>query len=104
MIDLIQAIIDGTMTFDEAFDMYDKLMDSDYEGDIGEALGLSAIENTAWAHGVWFDELADWRKNGWPNKCAICGKEIVVENWGWFAREIDDGESHELVHIDCMDD
>jgi len=103
MADIIKKIIEGSLTLDEAYDEFDRVLESDHGGKVPELLGLTKIEYTANCHSVGLDELAEWRKNGWPNKCAICGKKIVIENWGWFAREINDGESHELVHIDCMD-
>jgi len=104
MKDILAGLIDGSMSLQEVEDKYDNIMESHDGGMLYDLLGISKAESTAFGHGLWFDELAEWRKNGWPNKCAICGKEIVIENWGWFAREINDGESHELVHIDCMDD
>jgi len=62
---------------------------------------MSVVEWTAFMHGVWFDELADWRMNGRPTVCAQCTGPLSIGGGGWYARE---GmcNRHELVHTSCL--
>lgn len=97
--DVLDEICSARMRLDEAEELYDEIMDSDVGGDLAELLGLSSEEWTAFGQGVWFDELAEWRKNGWPHKCVLCGEDIVLKSFGWLVLERD-GVSC-LRHIEC---
>jgi hypothetical protein len=96
---LLKELYDGNISVEQAYDIYDAAVNASV-GDWAEPLELSDAEATAYAHGVGFAELARWRYEGWPNVCPICGKEIEVEKFGWWAKEIDEG--HRLVHITCL--
>jgi hypothetical protein len=88
------------MTMEDVEALYDAIMESELTPDPASTLTLSKPEWTAFAQGVWFDELARWRCSGWPRLCALCGGPIVPSEFGWMVREIN-GE-HELVHIRCL--
>jgi hypothetical protein len=103
MNDVLAKLLAGEVTLSEVERTYDRLMDGVEKSDapsVREALCLSNVEWTAFAHGVWFDELAKWRGGGWPSVCAVCSAPIAVEKFGWLPRENED-ETHELIHIEC---
>ena len=82
----------------EAQSLFDAVLDSGEMG-LGEGVGMSKAEYTADCQGVSLEELAAWRKNGWPNKCPLCGKLIDVPKFGWLSKEV--GDKHVLEHITC---
>ncbi|MGH7573969.1 MAG: hypothetical protein ACREM1_02405 [Longimicrobiales bacterium] len=96
--DILYELHAKTLSLEEAERIYDSVMDSD-EIDISARLGLSRAEMTALSHGVWFDELAQWRYGGWPESCFRCGLRIEPTDFGWLAKE--QGEGHVLVHLRC---
>lgn len=100
MRDLLKELHDGLLSGDAAYDVYDEVMDAD-AANAPALLGLSAIEWTAFGHGASFEEIASWRYDGWPSTCAICGKPLDVNAFGWFARAISSGK-HAPVHLDCL--
>jgi hypothetical protein len=98
-VDIIDAILSGELTADEAEAVCELIMDME-GADLPEALGLSSVEWTAYAHGVWFDELAQWRQEGWPRSCFVCKGSIVPAEYGWIAKSTAKG--HRLIHIRCL--
>ena len=98
-VDVLSKLAANEMSLEEVETEYDRMMDASIDLDPREALGLSNAEWTAFAQGVWFDELAAWRKSGWPAVCAECAYSIDVNAFGWLARGR--GERHELIHIEC---
>ncbi|RQM43902.1 hypothetical protein [Paraburkholderia tropica] len=99
--DLLGDLVLGRITPEEAEAIYDWYMDNLTSDDppVTEMLGFSKIEWTAHAHGAEFQDIANWRAHGWPNRCFICGQPINVEKFGWFTRE-HEGRM-QLRHITC---
>ena len=98
-IDILTCLSNGEMSLEEAEAEYERVMDSSEKLDPRMALCLSREEWTAFAQGVWFDELAEWRKSGWPSTCVRCGRRLDVDAFGWLAQEVEG--NHELVHVEC---
>lgn len=100
--DVLHALASGDMTLEEAEAFYDAIMDSEAAADAPQVLGMTAVEWTAFAQGVWFDELALWRQAGWPSSCLACGVRIAPADFGWLVKQTATG--HRLVHITCPPD
>ncbi|NTF66279.1 hypothetical protein A6U85_32445 [Agrobacterium sp. 13-626] len=101
--DLLDDLSRGELTDDEAQKILDEVLDSPLASETEKTLGFSRIEWTAFAHGASLQELAAWRKGGWPTQCLVCGKLIDVASFGW--RVIDDGKGNSgLRHIRCPAD
>lgn len=98
--DILKELMDGAVSPDEAERIYDAIMD-DGKMDFAEALGLSNTEATAYGYGVPFDELAKWRRDGWPNNCVACGGVIDVSRGGWIPKEHGREPHHALKHLQC---
>ena len=98
--DVLHALVSGSMSLDEVEGFYDRLMDSGEVGRAAELLGMSPAEWTAFAQGVWFDELAGWRSRGWPRNCVVCGKEVDIPQFGWLVREM--MGTPRLAHVACI--
>lgn len=97
--DILDELARGKISPKEAQRIHDEALAAGTIG-LGEGLGMSNAEYTAHCHGVWFNELAKWRQNGWPTTCAACGKSIDVSKFGWMAREAG-RHKHVLEHIEC---
>lgn len=96
-IDILTELVNGSMTYDEGMETYTKILNSPDAEDVAELLGMTSWEWTAYLHAVPFDVLAKWRSEGWPTNCHICGLEINVESFGWWA-SWQKGQ-YRLVHI-----
>jgi hypothetical protein len=96
----LDDLASGQITPDEAQKIFDAALSAGQVG-LGEGVGMNNAEYTAHCQGVWFSELARWRKKGWPEKCARCGRRIDVPNFGWIAKETKPDGDHFLQHIDC---
>lgn len=99
-VDLLKLIFEQEISVEDAERIYDEVVDGSKGASLREVLGLSRQEWTAFGFGVWFDELAVWRYEGWPRRCQRCGLEIDVGNFGWQAIAVD-GERHRLRHFKC---
>ena len=100
MRDLIQDLIDGRVTAEQAEDVCSEALANASEAvSAPEALGISKKEWTAYAHGAEFQDLANWRAHGWPDRCFVCGQPISLDDFGWLARE-HDGRM-QLKHVVC---
>lgn len=98
--DLLQELIEGKVTAEQAEDISNEVLeDMGRTVPVHEVLGMSRKEWTAYAHGVEFQEIANWRAHGWPDRCFICGQPIEVDNFGWLARE-HEGRM-QLKHVVC---
>lgn len=99
--DLLNKVFEKILTTDEAEQMLDYYLEHLTVADppVHEMLGFSVKEWTAYAHGTPLDTIAEWRVNGWPNRCFVCKKEIISDNYGWFPREYEG--KYELRHIVC---
>jgi hypothetical protein len=101
--DLLDELSQGAITGDLAQSILDAMLDSPFSSEIEKRLGFARPEWTAFAHGASLQELATWRKDGWPTKCLACGKAIDVARFGW--RIVDDGKGRSgLRHIRCPED
>ena len=98
--DILDELGQKTISPEEAQGIFDAVLDAGQMG-LGEGVGMSRTEYTAHGHGVWFDELAGWRKNGWPDTCVVCGEKIDVPKFGWIAKELGPDQDHFLKHIEC---
>ncbi len=98
-VDVLAELNAGSRTLQEVERLFDSIMKTKDASRVAELLGLSGQEWTAYCHGVWFDELADWRQNGWPSTCGKCGTTVHVNEYGWLA--VEDGDGHVLIHLEC---
>ena len=105
--DLVDELGSNIITAEEAEVVFDQWLDSG--GTQPEQLGFSQTEYTAYSHGAGFDDLAKWRKQGWPEDCSICGKALgAVTDFGWFVWDQDakkignHGGDLGLAHIKCL--
>ena len=99
MRDVLAEISAGAATLHDVEEFYNSVMESSDAERVAELLGLSRQEWTAFGHGVWFDELARWRRDGWPTVCGRCGGIVDVERFGWLA--VNHGDGHRLEHVVC---
>jgi hypothetical protein len=99
--DLLDELITNSLTLEEAERVYDRYMDQLTAADppVVEMLGFSRKEWTAHAHGAPFSVIAAWREHGWPDRCFLCGGQIISDNYGWFPREHDG--IYGLRHVVC---
>lgn len=96
----LAAVAAGELPVEDLEEAYEQLMNSSDSADIAEQLGLSREEWTAFGHGVGFGELARWRRDGWPDRCVVCGERIDAPRFSWLAQG--DETSHHLVHVGCL--
>ena len=54
--------------------------------------GMDNFEFTAKCHGVPLSIVAQWRYQGWPDKCCVTNQRIDYRNDHWLAKEIANGE------------
>jgi len=97
--DILEAILDGTLSDEGADDVLDAILDSSDAPNTETLLGLSRVEWTAHGHGALWNEIAHWRRNGWPSTCVVCGRAIDVDRFGWRIVEVDGASK--LKHIRC---
>lgn len=87
MIDILNKIIFGEISKQDAEQVFDDIMDRFHSGllknDPQDEMCLNNHEWTAVAYGVDLDVLANWRKNGWPRTCINCNRSIDYKNYGW---------------------
>jgi hypothetical protein len=101
MIDILKELHEGSITIDQAYDIYNNVMDTLIDPDIAKQIGLTDIEWTAYCHGVTFDVLEHWRYEGWPNTCSECQEKIIITQFGWFA--IEENDKWVLLHNYCLE-
>jgi hypothetical protein len=103
MIDLLELLHNGRISTDEAYDLFDKVVNDYHRGKINiawpEATGLNEYEASAKLQGATLEELEKLRYNGWPDKCCRCNKSIDYKSYGWMIRRIKGDLC--LEHIDC---
>ena len=99
MYNILDSLNSGEMTLADAEEIYDGVMDSDHGGKVAEILGLTPEEYTALGHGVWLDELASWRTNGWPCECPFCGRRVNIEAYHWKIATANGRSS--VAHLAC---
>ena len=99
--DILTELRNGSISKEEAYAIYNRVMDSSEAGPAPELLGMSHQEWSAWGYGVGFAELAKWRHEGWPDICPKCGKKIDITKPGWFVKK--KGKRHVIFHApDCL--
>jgi hypothetical protein len=100
--DILRIIIEKNLSEDEADSIFESELDQVKEDfHLMDLFQLTREEATAVIHGMPLIAVANWRENGWPDKCYICGKHIEVSAFGWWHKEV--GGIYHLVHIDCVD-
>ncbi len=101
MTDVLNSIINGEITAKQAQGLMDDVVDRFHSGrlcgEIPDALSLDLYEWTAVCHGIDWAVLAQWRENGWHDKCDICGRELLHECGGWMIKN-----EKQYVCIDCF--
>ena len=99
MIDLLDKINKQEITIDEAYDIFDEVVEKFHNGQIKQDpydyMCMDRYERTANAHALSLLTLAKWRKEGWPQQCGKCNKEIDYKKFYWTIRD------NTIVHIDC---
>jgi hypothetical protein len=113
-LDVLKDLYEGCISEHEAYDVQDRaledfkageikgqIIDGERTFDLGGYLGLTRPEWSALCHGVPYTTVAKWRYEGWPAKCAECGKEIIPENFGWKG-DVDKEGNGTLTHIKCL--
>ena len=105
IIDIIKAIHEGEISLDEAYDIFDSIIedkDGNYkdgeEIPILELTGMDNYEYTAFCQGAGLEDLVKWRYEGWPNVCARTGRKFDYKKYGWLVKEI--GGETKLILLD----
>jgi hypothetical protein len=92
------------MSIDEAYGIYDNVMDRLHNGEIrpdwAYALCLSEYEAVAYAWGARFSDLISLRFESWPTACSKCGLSLDYRLYGWMPSH-DENERLGLHHIEC---
>lgn len=85
MIDILSEIIKGKLTVEQAYDILDETIEKFHSGELENGipfmLGLNNYEWTAICHALDLLTLANWRLNGWPKECSICGSEFDYKKY-----------------------
>lgn len=103
--DILNELNEGSLTEQMANAILDDLLETPPSSDpsatvdLEKLLGFSRAEWTAFGHGALLSEVAEWRRSGWPRQCAVCGGDIIPENFGWLVMDVE-GHSR-LKHIVC---
>ena len=105
-IDLLQEVLDGIITPQEARDIYEESERAALSGNspyliFYEFMGVDDEEGSAIDLGVDIGTVASWRRDGWPSSCRNCGGHINHKKFGWIARRY--GDEYGLEHVDCDD-
>ena len=95
--DLLSELYLGRITIDEAYQIYDEIMDSARAPYVAELLEMSDQEWTAYAQGASFGDIARWRFDGWPTRCAECGRSLNPSTYRWTVRQVNGSTT--LVHL-----
>ena len=98
-VNILKLLYEKKITEKEAYKIYDDVMKYDNSQWI-ELLGLTRYEAAAYSFG--FQTIARWRYKGWPTKCTLCKKKLVIEKYGWMNKKV--GNRRKLAHIDCSED
>lgn len=103
-IDIIKAVAEGKMKETEAKVLYERCQCFKNNPPCGKLLAedflmLSIREASGAYMNVPFGVLADWRRNGWPKKCSLCGKPVRSQ-YNFWIRKVK-GE-YRFLHHDCF--
>jgi len=96
---LLADLNQGRISEDEAYSIYERVIQSDHGGRAFELLGLSKMEWTAFMQSTGFAVLAEWRRTGWPTVCSKCGRPLDHAAGGWWFT-MESGVAG-LKHIQC---
>lgn len=103
-IDVLERLNSGELSIDQVEEIYDSILNSTNASDLYNYLCFSKVESTAFLQGAYFDDLAKWRKEGFPNVCHNCNKKIDIEQFGWMLKESpDNDEEFVIIHLECPD-
>jgi protein-disulfide isomerase-like protein with CxxC motif len=99
MKNLLKELYEKKITEDQAWDIFNDIVDEFHDGLIKkdpfvEAM-LDKYEATANAHGADFNVIAKWRYEGWPTICYKCKKPLDYKEFGWSAKD------NKLKHLVC---
>lgn len=87
MIDILEKIICGEISAEEAETLLELIIDKFHNDEIEttpqEELMLDKYEWTAIGFGIELQILANWRQKGWPSQCKTCGKKKNYKDFGW---------------------
>jgi len=101
MIDILEELINNKISIDEAYDIFDEVVDKYHDGEINnipsEELKLDKYEWNAICHGINMQVLGEWRRSGWPQKCNSCGTYINYKEDSWIIK------NNKLIGIDCCE-
>lgn len=100
MVDILYELHKNLISCDQAYSIYEDVIESSDAEHIAEILGLSEFEWTAFAQGVPFNVLSRWRYYGWPDECYICKEKIDITRYYWYASE--EKEHWIIRHVDCL--
>ena len=100
MRDLLKELYEKKITLDQAYDIFDDIVDKSHRAIIKNDPFIEAMfdkyEATANAHGADFDVIAKWRYEGWPTICSKCKKPLNYKVFGWSAKD------NKLKHLVCL--
>lgn len=99
-IDLLYLLYHKKITEKQAYKLYNKAIDCPDDKYPRKLLSLSKAEWTAQDFG--YRTIARWRYEGWPKKCPLCKRKLVIEKYGWMNKKV--GNRRKLAHVDCSDD
>lgn len=97
--DVLTELAEGRTSLADVERLYERVMASEHAADAPALLGLSAVEWTAFCQGAHWDDLARFRREGWPRTCGVCGRALAVAAFGWLVREHEGGVA--LIHVEC---
>lgn len=90
MIDILTKLINEEISKEEAYQIFDEIVEKFHAGQIknppNEEMCMNNFEWTAVMFGIDLAVLADWRKGGWPKSCSNCNKTIDYTKFGWIIK------------------
>lgn len=101
MIDLLDEINTGNLSYEHAQQLLDDAVDAtSFDRPWNEEVGFSKDETAAYMHGASLEDLVTVRYRGWPSHCFRCGQTIDRTRGGWMFHHRERG-GPELSHVVC---
>lgn len=72
--------------------LYDQFRLAGNRVDLAAAYGMNKYEWTAYCQGAPLSIIAQWRYNGWPDKCCNTDKELNYKHYHWLVKKDSNGE------------
>lgn len=98
-INILDKIARNEISLEKANKLYEKLISGENASEIQKILMMNDIEWTAFAQGIGFEKLANYRIEKWPEVCYKCGLKINLKNFGWWFEETPEGLR--IRHLEC---